>query len=169
MLKITETGLKTIVEYEVKVSDNLYHKNGFTIQNRSLKDLHKQLTKLCKEKSVKIERAKNGSFANHLKQFEAYIQEVHNSILKQWLEDLNSLDYLKNDTVSIEEYRQIEEMLKDYPRIGSSNYAVYSYIEKLYKTYDDMIERLKNTDTLSKISLSSVDYTQLEYLINKYN
>ena len=34
MLKITETGLKTIVEYEVKVSDNLYHKNGFTIQNR---------------------------------------------------------------------------------------------------------------------------------------
>ena len=140
MLKITETGLKTIVEYEVKVSDNLYRKNSFTIQNRSLKDFHKQLTKLCKEKSVKIERAKNGSFASHLKQFDTYIQEVHNNILKQWLEDLNSLDYLKNDAVSIEEYRQIEEMLKDYPRIGSSNYVVYSYIEKLYKTYDDMMK-----------------------------
>ena len=95
MLKITETGLKTIVEYEVKVSDNLYHKNSFTIQNRSLKELHKQLTKLCKEKNIRIERAKNGSFANHLKQFETYIQKVHNPLLNKWLDDLNSLDYLK--------------------------------------------------------------------------
>ena len=169
MLKITETGLKTIVEYEVKVSDNLYRKNSFTIQNRSLKDLHKQLTKLCKEKSVKIERAKNGSFASHLKQFDTYIQEIHNSLLNKWLDDLNSLDYLKNDAVSIEEYRQVDDILKNCPTFGSGKYAVYSYIEKLYNTYDDMIERLKNTDTLSKISLSSVDYTQLEYLINKYN
>lgn len=169
MLTIKEMELKTVVNYEIKVSDNLYKQVEFSIQNRSLKDLHKQLTKLCKEKSVKIERAKNGSFASHLKQFDAYIQEVHNPLLNKWLDDLNSLDYLKNDSITIEQYREIEEMLKDYPRIGSSNYAVYSYIEKLYKTYDDMIERVSSSNTLSKISLSCVDYTQLEYLINKYN
>ena len=169
MLNIKEMELKTVVNYEIKVSDNLYKQVEFSIQNRSWKDLHKQLTKLCKEKSVKIERAKNGSFASHLKQFDKYIQEVHNPLLNKWLDDLNSLDYLKNDLIAIEQYREVDSLTKTYPIHGNGKYAVYSYIEKLYKTYDDMIERLKNTDTLSKISLSSVDYTQLEYLINKYN
>lgn len=169
MLNIKEMELKTVVNYELKVSDNLYKQVEFSIQNRSLKDLHKQLAKLCKDKGVKIERAKNGSFASHLKQFDTYIQEVHNNILKQWLEDLNSLDYLKNDLITIEQYKEVDSLSKTYPIHGSGKYAVYSYIEKLYKTYDDMIERVTISNTLSKISLSSVDYTQLEYLINKYN
>lgn len=168
MLNIKEMELKTVVNYEIKVSDNLYKQVEFSIQNRSLKDLHKQLTKLCKEKSVKIERAKNGSFASHLKQFDTYIQEIHNPLLNKWLDDLNSLDYLKNDLITIEQYKEVDSLSKTYPIHGSGKYAVYSYIEKLYKTYDDMIERVSSSNTLSKISLSSVDYTQLEYLINKY-
>ena len=168
MLKVIETQNKTVVKYELKVSNDLYQTVEFNMQKRKLKDLHRELTTLCKQKNIKVERAKHGSIAQHLKQLDTYIQQIHNSMLNSWLNDLNGLTYLNNDTITIEQYKQTQEFLSKYPTFGNGSYSVYSYIEKLYNTYDELIERAKNTNTLTKISLTYVNYEKLQDLINKY-
>ena len=168
MLKVIETQDKAVVKYELKVSNDLYQTVEFNIQKRKLKELHRELKALCKQKNIKVERAKHGSIAQHLKQLDTYVQQIHNSMLKSWLNDLSSLPYLNNDTITIEQYKQTQELLSKYPTFGNGSYSVYSYIEKLYNTYDELIERAKNTNTLTKISLTYVNYEKLQNLINKY-
>lgn len=168
MLKITETKIKTVVEYKVYWNGHTIENQFFSIYKVKLSSPHKELTKLCKEKGVKIARSKHGSITENIKQIDKYVQEIHVPYMKEWLDEINELDFINNDDVNKEELDKLIEVGSKYGRVGSNKYSLNTYIASLYNRYEDMLEHINNNDTVRMISLNA-SYQELMRYVNKCN